>query len=560
VVSRFVSLVLGVALLAACGDSRSSKLTAPGEPIDWSSVEHGWSQLEPPPLVRARAASVWTGTQLFFWGGDSGYGGTFHSDGALYDPSSGKWRMLPPAPITVELGSAAVWTGRETLVWSGTSEGAAFDPEADSWRELPKSPVSFGAVVANVWTGKEAILWGNASRAVHASALDGAAYDPSTDTWRTLPPAPFALNQAAAVWTGNELIVYGALLDGNNWSETKHARGLAYDPAKDTWRVLAPFPLSPQASEVVWTGEEMLAWDYELHAGAYDPESDTWRKLPDLPLGFSECYPQGAAVGRFVLAYHCGSAALFDTEAEAWSIVPGRLEIYGRPVSVGPVVLFAGAAHEGHANALWAYKPGPEGVSDFVPRTEQRGRRTLMPLTFPDGTSIVLSYPEWLRLAELGVQPDVSYLRREDPPPRFPLVFYYGDVSERAGPVVAEPGSWFITAPGRDREVELLRSTLRARETADGLVALDPLPPLALAREFGEGGGPQLALGDLDPDPQRVSSLDPMIVLRPSDCGLPGPEISNSHGAKCLGDVYVGVYGDRPFIEAVLAGLRLERG
>jgi hypothetical protein len=74
----------------------------------------------------------------------------------------------------------------------------------------------------------------------------------------------------------------------------------------------------------------------------------------------------------------------------------------------------------------------------------------------------------------------------------------------------------------------------------------------------GEGGGPMLALGDLRPEPNIVSSLDPMIELRPTGCWPAHGEIGSSYGARCLGDLYVGVYGDRPFIEAVLEGVRIE--
>jgi hypothetical protein len=262
-------------------------------------------------------------------------------------------------------------------------------------------------------------------------------------------------------------------------------------------------------------------------------------------------------VGHFVLAYHCGSAALFDLDAGTWRVVPGRTPIYGRPVSAGAVVLFTGAAHEGGANALWAYKPAPDGPSGFVPRTEPRGERTLMPLTFPDGTSVLLSYPEWLYLAELGVQPDVSYLYRADPSPRFPLGFYFGYAPANSGSVVAEAGSWTITAPDREEaEVELLRRNLRVRATTDGLVALHAHTPIGLAQEFGEGGGPQLALGDLYTSP-RHTSLDPLILLAPGDCG--SREVGEGYGSTCLDDrIHVGVYGDRPFVESVLAGLRLE--
>jgi hypothetical protein len=94
------------------------------------------------------------------------------------------------------------------------------------------------------------IVWGDVSR--FAEDVDGAAYDPERDSWRRLPPAPFALNAAEGVWTGEEMVVYGALLDTTNHSERPNASGLAFDPERNQWREIAPFELSPQASMVVW--------------------------------------------------------------------------------------------------------------------------------------------------------------------------------------------------------------------------------------------------------------------------------------------------------------------
>jgi hypothetical protein len=118
------------------------------------------------------------------------------------------------------------------------------------------------------------------------------------------------------------LIVFGALLDGNNWSQREHAEGIAYNLRRRVWRSLPAYPLSPQASWTTWTGEEVLAWDYELRAAAYDPRRDGWRALPDLPLEFSECYPASVRVPETVFAWHCGGpAALFDIASERWTIV-----------------------------------------------------------------------------------------------------------------------------------------------------------------------------------------------------------------------------------------------
>lgn len=403
--SVLVALLGGCAIAGAaagCGGAeRDAAAPTPAEAATWTSLSSGWTRLSEPPFVRARAVSVWTGSALFYWGGDTELGGTAHADGAAYDPARGEWRTLPPAPLSARSEAGAVWTGTEVLIWGGGTtedlerDGAAFNPSTSSWRMLPSAPLGLRDPVAAVWTGREMIVWGDASR--HAESVDGAAFDPAANRWRQLPPAPLALNEATAVWAGDELIVYGALLDGNNHSETKHAQGIAYDPKTNEWRQLPPFPLSPQASTAVWAGDQLVVWDYELRAAAYDPAVDRWRPLPNLPLPFSECYPQGARAGdELVFAWHCGKSALFDVAPETWHVLPGPYrEIFGRPVSAGGVVLFVGAAHEGHANALWAYKPNETRGLTFVPRTEG-DERVVMPVTFPDGTSAWLTYPETL--------------------------------------------------------------------------------------------------------------------------------------------------------------------
>ncbi len=354
-------LVLGA---AGCGGGVGTSPTAESSTAAVSqSLTPGWTSLSEPPVVRARAVSVWTGSELFFWGGDTDFGGTHHDDGFAYDPASETWRRLPSAPVTGRSSAAAVWTGEEVLLWGGygdrlrpLGDGAAFDPATGRWRMLPPAPLSPRRPVTAVWTGTEMIVWGDGSRA--AAARDGAAYDPIADRWRSLPPAPLALNEARAVWTGKELVVFGALLDNNNHSTTRYARGIAYDPASDGWRELGDFSLSPQASSVAWTGTEVLAWDYELAAGAYDPARNAWRKLADVPLRFGECYPESATAGEVVLAWYCGLGALFEIATSEWHPMSRPpAEVRGRPVAAAGVVLFAGAAHEGVANGLWAYVP-----------------------------------------------------------------------------------------------------------------------------------------------------------------------------------------------------------
>jgi hypothetical protein len=158
------------------------------------------------------------------------------------------------------------------------------------------------------------------------------------------------------------MVVYGAQLDANNLSTPKYARGLAYDPTEDRWRVLPTHPLSPQASAAVWTGEEVLVYDYELHAGAYDPATGRWRRLPRLPLRFFECYPEAARVPREVVAWYCGQVAAFDLRLDRWrpASQPGDMFVGASFLSTGQAAVVVGRSDEGEP-VMWAYRPRSPG-------------------------------------------------------------------------------------------------------------------------------------------------------------------------------------------------------
>ncbi len=337
-------------------------------------LEPGWHEMATPPEPRGEAVTVWTGTELFIWGGETSYGATLHADGWLWDPITDKWRPTAQAPIEGRYSIPSVWTGREVLVWGGRNEahvdvvpqdpaGAAYDPTTDTWRTLPDAPIDPRSAVATVWTGSEMIVWGDSDGSAHA--LDGAAYDPDRDSWRRIGDAPIAMNQGQGIWTGDEMIVFGSSLDNRNVADVPRAQGMAYDPVNDTWRLLPETDLSPQATSVVWSGHEMIAWDYGLSVDAYSPSTDTWQKLPDAPMESSECYPSGAMAREVMLAFYCGQAASWYPEAETWRHADPPRMVVGRPVSAANGVLMAGASHETEYNGLWLYIPGPSSEPTY---------------------------------------------------------------------------------------------------------------------------------------------------------------------------------------------------
>ena len=599
-------------------------LKAPPPVVLAAELPEGWSELPPPPEVRSGSATAWTGSHLLVWGGyvfDGSGNKSPWDDGFTFDAASRTWSRVPDGPLSERSDAAVAWTGEELLIWGGftgdccepsemfLSDGAAYDPVARRWRVLPPAPIAERAPFS-VWTGRELVVWGSRGRELYLR--DGAAYDPAADTWRRIADAPWELSDATSIWTGEEMIVFGSSLDGNNRSQTPTAVGLAYDPAQDRWRAIPPSDLSPQAHTAGWPGTgEMIAWDYEHGSAAYDPATDTWRRLGDVPLRFYECYPQSATISNSMFGEFCGALTVFSGAEDRWRRIT-RDDLRGwliEPVAAGSAFLVMAHSLElseepgvTFDTRMLAYVPkDADATGDvrnptpLVPSTETNGATVRMPLVFPDGSEAMLVYPASLDLTGLGVQPDVSYVWRENPAPRFPIVFLH-DPDASIAPFVDPEGpvrlintnegglevwkargndvnrrfwmrfdlpSWTVLVSVRDalEAAVTVAGGLDIRETSSGFPVVEASGPIALAEGFGEAGGAQLAFGDGTAEPDTVSQLDATIFLSPDGCTpAPNSDPSGGYGSVCLGDgsVFASVYGDREFVTSVAEGLRVE--
>ncbi len=133
-----------------------------------------------------------------------------------------------------------------------------------------------------VWTGNEMIVWGGRDDAVPTTALNtGARYDPATDTWSAVNEtgAPEGRHSHSAVWTGEVMLVWGGFGTSDYLTD-----GAAYDPETDSWIPIASSgaPSGRTLHSTTWTGSEMIVWGglkgvAGLKTGArYNPKSDTW--------------------------------------------------------------------------------------------------------------------------------------------------------------------------------------------------------------------------------------------------------------------------------------------
>jgi hypothetical protein len=127
-----------------------------------------------------------------------------------------------------------------------------------------------------VWTGNEMIIWGGL---FNVYINTGGRYDPATDTWSPTSTlnAPSARGTHSAVWTGSVMVIFGG--SGGGGSDL----GGRYDPATDSW-----MPISSDGTNesglhtAVWTGSSMLVWGGCCGGGTssrYDPTTDSWTPI-----------------------------------------------------------------------------------------------------------------------------------------------------------------------------------------------------------------------------------------------------------------------------------------
>jgi hypothetical protein len=159
------------------------------------------------------------------------------------------------------------------LVWGGstatgdTNTGGRYDPASNTWAATSTvgAPVPRNHVLP-VWSGDEMIVWGGVQGFLFSGGTfpsDGGRYQPLTNTWlpTALAGAPAGRALHSAVWSGDELIVWGGCTAINCSNETP--TGGRYDPGADNWSdtsVGAGTPSPRNSHTAVWTGEEMIVW------------------------------------------------------------------------------------------------------------------------------------------------------------------------------------------------------------------------------------------------------------------------------------------------------------
>src|SRR5207244_2131644 len=136
-----------------------------------------------------------------------------------------------------------------------------YNPSTNSWTPTGLTNAPLGRVVHTaVWTGNEMIVWGGVDSTFN-DANTGGRYYPGSDHWiaTNTDNAPSARDSHTAVWTGNEMIVWGGdfCCPGIDFNT-----GGRYNAGMDSWTTTstANAPHARDSHTALWTGSEMSIW------------------------------------------------------------------------------------------------------------------------------------------------------------------------------------------------------------------------------------------------------------------------------------------------------------
>lgn len=189
------------------------------------------------------------------------------------------------ASVDPRVGHYAVWTGAEVLVWGGHDprpgreshvygDGLRIDPARGEVRAItahaaPVARYDDGSGAA-VWTGQEMVIWGGRGGA--GALTDGAAYVPALDAW-VRPPAGATPPSAVATVATRDGLVFVPLHDP---SATWRARTDLSDLAPQGARAATAGARRGHGS--VFTGTELIVWGGLDERGR--ARDDGWRFSP----------------------------------------------------------------------------------------------------------------------------------------------------------------------------------------------------------------------------------------------------------------------------------------
>jgi hypothetical protein len=373
-------------------EDRAVEISAEG------SSTGGWERLPSPPLSpRTGATAAWTGEEIVVVGGweflcppnadCAGPEEPAFSDGAAYNPTTGEWRSITPAPTPIYGESTATVAGDVYFLdncepgaeaCSPTGAGVVFmryEPASDTWTVLESPPNGGEHRLASA--GPFVVAFAGSDERGEVPDL---LFDTRSGTWTAMPDDPLPPTFDRTIVTrddGATLVLIGAPIAGVSNAEPSETKNLVarFDVASARWAELPPPPGRGYRGWGV-DGVVVLEPHFGGHGGALDPTAGSWSELPPGP-GVDGWENQIVGVlGRTDAVYTSATGWLLDLSGARWVELssPDERETFpdSNIAAVGrDLFLFGGERWDGPQGELlgdaWIWRAPRDDVGEDEP-------------------------------------------------------------------------------------------------------------------------------------------------------------------------------------------------
>lgn len=237
----FTMTTIGAALYVAGGYSSAGGVALGKTLWRYDFATLAWQQKASLAVARSRHSAATVGGMLYLFGGTTNGGSTLVADLTRYDPATDTWATLQVGP------SARAWAGMAELGGDlyviGGADGTGGNGKIDCWKYKVSNNtwMQIADLPSAVGGGVVVVAIGGKIYAAFGATL--CIYDPVKNVWTTGAAPIITVLQGAGAAVAGLLYTHGGV--GKASGESALYNGVQeYDPATDTWRRLANFPVT----------------------------------------------------------------------------------------------------------------------------------------------------------------------------------------------------------------------------------------------------------------------------------------------------------------------------
>jgi N-acetylneuraminic acid mutarotase len=223
------------------------------------------------------------------------------------------------------------------LAGAGLAQPASAQSVEGMWTLKAPMPAPRGETAAVAFGGKLYVMGGSVLSvgAPFAKAVPrNEAYDPATDSWRVLAPMPVGRDHLGLAVVNGKIYSFGGFTYSTHQGAGSEV--FEYDPAADKWRTLTPLK-APRAS----TGAAVIGGKIHVIGGrgdpmttvtthaVYDPATDAWTEAAPLPKARDHMVVIEAEGKIHAVGGRLGASTdrtdqhdVYDPAADTWSSAP----------------------------------------------------------------------------------------------------------------------------------------------------------------------------------------------------------------------------------------------